>query len=130
MTGFRHGLRHRIHPRPGRTACHPAARDLGPGRILHRAGGRARDLALAAVVARVPAPDSRPATARRLSPETATRGPGALPGLGEVAGNGVPGMPGWLPRRRPWTGRSLANRHLKGGNTLILYDVSESWICP
>jgi len=26
---------------------------------------------------------------------------------GPVAGNGVPGMPGQLPGRRPWTGRSL-----------------------
>ncbi len=99
------------------------ARDLGLERILHRAGGRGRDLALAAVVARVPWPDSRLATARRLSPETATGSLGALPGLGEVAGNEVPDMLDWLPRRQPWIERSLASRHLEDG-TLILYDVS------
>ncbi len=32
-------------------------------------------------------------------------------------------MPGWLPKRQPWIERSLASRHLKGGNTLILHDV-------
>ena len=39
-------------------------RQLGLRRILHRRPGRARDLALAAIVARVLAPDSRLATAR------------------------------------------------------------------
>ncbi len=71
-------------------------------------------------------PDSRPAAARRLSPETATGGLGALPGLGEVTGNEAPGMPGWLPERQPRIERGLANRHLKGGNTLILHDVGSS----
>ena len=40
----------------------------------------------------------------------------------------------WLLERQPWIERSLANRHLKGGNTLILYDVSSSYLegrcCP
>ncbi len=93
-----------------------------------------RDLALATVAARVLWPDSRPATARRLSPETATGSLGALPGLGEVTGNEVLDMPGWLLKRQPWIEKSLANRHLRGGSTLILYDVSSGYLegskCP
>ncbi len=119
----------------GHVAAVPGtARDLGLERILHRTAGRERRLALAAIVSRVISPDSRPATARRLSPETATDSLGALPGLGAVTGNGMLDMPGWLLARQPWTGRSLANRHLKGGSTLILYDVSSSYLegrcCP
>ncbi len=110
------------------------ARDLGLERILHRTAGRERRLALAAIVPGVISPDSKLATARRLSPETATDSLGALLGLGAVTGNGMPGMPGWLLARQPWTGRSLASRHLKGGSTLILYDVSgpclEGRCCP
>ena len=94
------------------------ARDLGLERILHRTGSRERDLALAAVVARVLSPDSKLATARRLSPETATSSLGALLGLGPVAGNEVLGMLDWLLKRQPWIERSLANRHLEDG-TLV-----------
>ena len=110
------------------------ARALGLERILHRTRSRARDLALAAVVTRVLSPDSKLATARRLSPETATSSLGALLGLGPVAGNEMLDMLDWLLKRQPWIERSLANRHLKGGNTLILYDVSSSYLegrhCP
>ena len=42
------------------------ARAAGLERILHRRPGRERDLALAATVARITAPDSKLATARRL----------------------------------------------------------------
>ena len=110
------------------------ARGLGLERILHRKCGRERDLALAAVVARVLSPDSKLATARHLSPETATSSLGTLLGLGPVTGNEVLAMLDWLLKRQPWIERSLANRHLKGENTLILYDVSSSYIkgtcCP
>ena len=101
------------------------ARALGLERILHRTWSRARDLALAAVVARVLSPDSK--LARRLSPETATSSLGTLLGLGPVAGNEVLDMLDWLLKRQPWIERSLANRHLKDG-TLILYDVSSSYL--
>ena len=99
------------------------ARDLGLERMLHRTRSRERDLALAAVVARVLSPDSKLATARRLSPETATSSLGALLGLGPVTGNEMLDMLDWLLARQPWIERSLANRHLEGENTLILYDV-------
>ena len=109
-------------------------RSLGPVRILGRGAGRMRDLAVAAVAARILDPAPEPATARALSPETASTGLGTALGLGPVTGNGMLDMPGWLLVRQPWTGRSLANRHLKDGGTLILHDVSSSYLegrcCP
>ena len=83
---------------------------------------------MTAVVARVLAPDAKLATAWRLSPETATSS------LGAVTVNEVLATLDWLLKRQPWIERSLANRQLKGGNTLILYDVSSSHLeetfCP
>ena len=108
-------------------------RQLGLERILHRSRSRERDLALAAVVARVLVPDSKLATARRLSPETADSSLGALLGLGPVSGNEMLAMLDWLLARQRWIETSLANRHLQDA-TLILYDVSSSYLegrlCP
>ncbi len=100
-------------------------RYLGLERILHRHRSRERALALAAIVARVLAPDSRLATARRLSPETADSSLGTLLQLGTVSGNEMLAMLDWLLARQQWIETSFANRHLREG-TLILYDVSSS----
>ena len=109
------------------------ARQLGLPRILHRTASRDRDLALAAIAARAFAPDSKLATARRLSPQTADSSLGPLLGLGHVHGNELLQMLDWLLNRQPWIEKSLANRHLKGGATL-LYDVTSSYFegrrCP
>ena len=109
-------------------------RSLGLVRVLGRKADRMRDLAVAAVVARVVEPASKLATARALDPETASTSLGAVLGLGPVTGNEMLDMLDWLLARQPWIERSLANRHLKGGNTLILYDVSSSYLegrcCP
>ena len=108
-------------------------RQLGLERILHRHPSRERDLALAAIVARVLAPDSKLATARRLSPATADSSLGTLLGLGTVCGNEMLAMLDWLLARQRWIETSLANRHLHDA-TLILYDVSSSYVegrlCP
>ena len=108
-------------------------RQLGLARILHRTASRNRDLALAAIAARAHAPDSKLATARRLSPQTADSSLGPLLGLGPVHGNELLRMLDWLLKRQPWIEKSLANRHLKGGATL-LYDVTSSYFegrrCP
>ncbi len=108
-------------------------RSLGLERILHRSRSRQRDLALAAIVARVLAPDSKLATARRLSPDTADSSLGTLLGLGPVSGNEMLALLDWLLARQRWIETSLANRHLKDA-TLILYDVSSSYLegrlCP
>ena len=108
-------------------------RQLGMDRLLHRQPGRQRDLALGALIARVFAPDSKLATARRLSPETADTSLGPLLGLGPVTGNEMLNMLDWLLPRQRWIEKSLARRHLSGG-TLILYDVTSSYLegrcCP
>ena len=109
------------------------ARHLGLERMLHRSRSRMRDLALAAIAARIISPSSKLATARQLSPESATSSLGPLLNLGEVSGAEMLEMLDWLSSRQPWIERSLARRHLTGG-TLILYDVSSSYMegscCP
>ena len=109
------------------------ARRLGLERILHRSPSRVRSLALAAIVSRVIAPASKLATARRLSPETATSSLGTLLDLGPVRGNELLDMLDWLLGRQRWIQRSLARRHLRDA-TLILYDVTSSYLegqcCP
>ena len=108
-------------------------RQLGLRSILHRRASRERDLALAAIVARVLDPASKLATARQLSPETAASSLGSVLGLGVVSGNEMLAVLDWLLDRQPWIEQSLANRHLLG-QTLILYDVSSSYFegqeCP
>ena len=108
-------------------------RRLGFERLLHRHESRQRQLALAAVVARVLNPDSKLATARRLSPQTATSSLGPLLSLGPVTGNEMLAMLDWLLGRQRWIERVLARRHLEDA-TLILYDVSSSYLegrmCP
>ena len=109
------------------------ARRLGLERLLHRSASRPRQLALAAIVDRVLAPDSKLATARQLSPETATSSLGTLLGLGPVDGNELLDMLDWLLARQSWIERTLARRHLQQA-TLILHDVSSSYLegrcCP
>ncbi len=83
---------------------------------LHRLRSRERDLVLAAIVARVLAPDSKLAAARQLTPETAASTLGAVLGLGEVTGNEMLAMLDWLLARQPWIEQSLANRHLRDGH--------------
>ena len=100
---------------------------LGLPRILARNPSRLRDLALAAVAARIHAPDSKLATARRLSPDTADSSLGPLLGLGDVHGNELLAMLDWLLERKPWIEKSLANRHLQGG-AMVLYDVTSSYL--
>ena len=109
------------------------ARHLGLERMLHRSRSRMRDLALAAIAARIISPSSKLATARQLSPESATSSLGAMLDFGEVSGHEMLEMLDWLVARQRWIEGSLARRHLSGG-TLILYDVSSSYMegrqCP
>ena len=103
------------------------ARKLGLDKILHRRKSRQRDLALAAILARILHPDSKLGTARALSSETASSSLGIMLGLGRVTGHEMLDMLDWLRSRRKWIEQSLANRHLAGG-TLMLYDVSSSYV--
>ena len=108
-------------------------RKLGLTRLVHRESRRERDLAIAAIVARVLGPCSKLATARGLSPDTAETSLGAVLGLGAVSGNEMLAMLDWLLGRQRHIERSLAHRHLAQG-TLILYDVTSSFLegrcCP
>ena len=108
-------------------------RQLGLERVLHRQSSRERCLALALIVSRVIRPASKLATARALSPETADSSLGRLLGLEEIKGNELLAVLDWLRARQRWIERGLARRH-PGTDTLILYDVSSSYLegrcCP
>ena len=88
------------------------ARQLGLQR--HRKRSRHRDLALAAIVARVlhPSPSSPPPGAGHQQSRSS-------PGLGPVRGNEMLAMLDWLLGRQVWIEKSLARRHLEG-RTLLL----------
>ena len=109
------------------------ATELGLPRILHRSPSRQRNLALAALIARLIHPASKLATARGLSPDTADSSLGVLLDLGPVSGNEMLDMLDWLRQRQGWIEKSLPRRHLRGA-TLILYDVTSTYLegqhCP
>ena len=102
-------------------------RQLELPRLLHRRASRERDLALAGIVARLLAPQSKLATARWLSADTAGSSLGAMLELGNVTGNELLRMLDWLLSRQAWIERSLAKRHLHQA-TLVLYDVTSSYV--
>ena len=106
---------------------------LGLPRLLHRLASRSRQLALAAVVARLLFPASKLATARGLSPDSASSTLGSVLDLGPVSGNEMLATLDWLRQRQPWIQRSLAHRHLQG-ESLLLFDVTSSYFegkcCP
>ena len=109
------------------------ATQLGLPRILHRSPSRQRNLALAALIARLIHPASKLATARGLSPLTADSSLSLLLNLGPVSGNEMLDMLDWLRQRQGWIEKTLARRHLRGA-TLILYDVTSTYLegqhCP
>ena len=109
------------------------ARRIGLDTLLGPEGNRCRDLVLALLVSRILDPASKLATARRLSPDTASSSLGEMLGLGEVDEDELYAALDWLHERQPAIETALAKRHLQGG-TLVLYDVSSSYLegrcCP
>jgi transposase len=109
------------------------ARKIGLEGTLGPDGNRCRDLALAMLVGRILNPVSKLATARALSPATASSSLGEALGLGEVDDDELYAALDWLLVRQPAIEAILANRHLTNG-TLVLYDVSSSYMegrcCP
>lgn len=109
------------------------AHKIGLDRLLGPEGNRPRDLVLAMLVARILDPGSKLATARMLSPATASSSLGAELGLGDVDEDELYAALDWLAERQPVIETTLAKRHLKNG-TLVLYDVSSSYMegrcCP
>lgn len=109
------------------------ARGLGMPELIDAVPSRARDLALALVVARVLAPASKLATARGLRAETASSSLGEVLGVGGADSDDLYDAMDWLGERQEHVEDSLAARHLADG-TLVLYDVSsaafEGTTCP
>ena len=109
------------------------ARKIGLDRILGPDGDRCRDLVLALLVSRILDPASKLATARALSPATATSSLGEMLRLGAVDEDELYIALDWLLERQPAIETTLARRHLNSG-TLVLYDVSSSYMegrcCP
>jgi hypothetical protein len=108
-------------------------RKLGLDRRLAARRSPERDCALALIVARVLAPDSKLATARALDAHSATSTLGESLGLERVEPGDLYAALDWLGARQPKIEKALAARHLHEG-TLVLYDVSSSYFegrcCP
>jgi hypothetical protein len=109
------------------------ARRIGLEGILGPDSNRCRDLALAMLIGRILDPVSKLATARALSPATASSSLGEALGLGDVDDDELYAALDWLLVRQPAIEAILAKRHLTNG-TLVLYDVSSSYMegrcCP
>ena len=109
------------------------ARKIGLEGILGADGNRCRDLVLAMLISRILDPVSKLATARALSPATASTSLGEALGLGDVDDNELYAALDWLLVRQPAIEAILAKRHLTNG-MLVLYDVSSSYMegrcCP
>jgi hypothetical protein len=94
---------------------------------------RYRDLVVGLIVDRLVAPRSKLGFVRAINGETANTSLGEVLGLGLVAEREVYGALDWLAGQQPRIESGLARRHLKGG-TLVLYDVSSSYLegrkCP
>ena len=109
------------------------ARKIGLEGILGADGNRCRDLVLAMLIGRILDPVSKLATARALSPATASTSLGEALGLGDVDDNELYAALDWLLVRQPAIEAILAKRHLTNG-MLVLYDVSSSYMegrcCP
>jgi len=108
-------------------------RKLGLERLLASRRSPERDRAVALIVARVLAPDSKLATARALASESATSTLGEMLGLETVEADDLYAALDWLEARQAKIETALAKRHLHDG-TLVLYDVSSSYFegrcCP
>jgi len=101
-------------------------RKLGLERILATRPSLERDRCVALIAARVLAPGSKLATARRLHQETAASTLGQSLKLGPVEADDLYRALDWLLRQQPKIEQALAKRHLSNG-TLVLYDVSSSY---
>jgi len=101
-------------------------RQIGLESLLASRPSRERSLAVAMIVMRLIAPQSKLATCRGLKEETATTSLAVELGLGEVTEEELYQALDWLGARQARIETKLAKRHLQDG-TLVLYDVSSSY---
>lgn len=101
-------------------------RQIGLEGILGSRPSRERSLAIALIIMRLIAPQSKLATCRGLKEETATTSLAVELGLGEIAEEELYQALDWLGLRQTRIESKLARRHLQDG-TLVLYDVSSSY---
>jgi Transposase DDE domain len=97
------------------------------GLLPRRAPQRRRDLARALIIARLLDPAAKLATARMLTPATASHSLGEMLGLGAVTAKEVYATLDWLGREQSFIETTLARRHLKNG-ALLLYDVTSTYL--
>ncbi len=102
-------------------------RKLGLPALLARSPGRCRDLVLALLVARVIDAQSKLATARALTPESAVSTLGQMLDLGTVDPKELYAAMDWLVERQEAIEQRLAKRHLQE-HTLVLYDLTSSYV--
>jgi len=102
-------------------------RGLPVDRLLGRGGARVATLVRAMIVARLIAPASKLATAKALSLATAASSLAPVLGLGAVDADELYAALDWLVEQQPTIEAALAKHHLADG-TLVLYDVSSSWL--
>ena len=102
-------------------------RRLGLHSLLARGTSRVRDLVVALIVARVIDAQSKLATARALTPESAVSTLGDLLNLGQVDPLELYAAMDWLVERQAAIEQRLAKRHLPE-HTLVLYDLTSSYV--
>ena len=102
-------------------------RKLGLAALLARSPGRLRDLVIALLVARVIDAQSKLATARALTPETAVSTLGEMLNLGTVDPKELYAAMDWLVERQAAIEQRLAKRHLQE-HTVVLYDLTSSYV--
>src|SRR5215467_5298411 len=95
--------------------------------LPRRAPQRRRDLALALIMARLPDPAAKLATARMLDTATASHSLGEMLGLGRVSAREIYATLDWLGTEQSFIETTLARRHLRNG-ALMLYDVTSSYL--
>lgn len=108
------------------------ARDCG-AQAWFAGAGRLRPMVLALLVSRLLDPASKLATHRMLSGETAVHSLSQVLGLSDAPVEDVYAALDWLGRHQETIERVLARKHLSGA-TLVLYDLSSTWLtgrcCP
>jgi transposase len=108
-------------------------RRIGLDRLLNSRRCRERDLAVAMIVARIVAPQSKLATARGFSEETCRDSLGHVLEIVSADEEDLYAALDWLGTRQERIEKALAKKHLENG-VLVLYDITSTYFegrtCP